>query len=132
MDSNDCAMPASKDSNAFCCGSIKLLQLFAVVTICMAVVTISFPATAQTPAPSPKTKAKTTTQNTQTTQVKAEPLSGAQLWALNCSRCHTARSPGEFTAAQWETILRHMRVRANLPAAQAREIQKFMQAGAGK
>jgi hypothetical protein len=121
-------MPTAKD-NAVLYTPIKSMHLFIVATISTAVITVSFSATAQTPAPSPKDKVKTTTQ---TTQVKAEPLSGAELWALNCSRCHMARSPGEFTAAQWQIILRHMRVRANLPAAQVREIQKFMQAGAGK
>jgi mono/diheme cytochrome c family protein len=122
-------MPTFKASNALLWSSIKSTHLFAVAAICAALATISFSATAQTPAQSSKTKVKTTTQGT---QAKAEPLSGAQLWAINCSRCHMARSPGEFTAGQWQTILRHMRVRANLPAAQAREIQKFMQAGAGK
>jgi cytochrome c5 len=122
-------MPTCKDSNAFLYIPIKSMHLFTVATISAVVITISFPATAQTPAPRSKTKAKTTTQ---ATQAKAEPLSGAELWAINCSRCHMARSPGEFTAAQWQTILMHMRVRANLPAAQAREIQKFLQAGAGK
>jgi len=119
-------MPTSKDSNALLWSSIKSMHLFAVAAICAAFVTISFLATAQTPSPASKTKAETTTS------VKAEPLSGAELWTLNCNRCHTARSPGEFTAAQWPTIIRHMRVRANLPAAQARELQKFLEAGAGK
>jgi hypothetical protein len=124
-------MPISKNSNALLWSSIKSTHLFAVAAMasCAALATISFQATAQTPAPSFKTKVKTTTQ---ATQAKAEPLSGAQLWAINCSRCHMARSPDEFTAAQWPTILRHMRVRANLPAAQAREVQKFLAAGAGK
>ena len=67
-----------------------------------------------------------------TAQTKAEPLSGAELWTMNCSRCHMARNPGEFTAAQWQTIFRHMRIRANLPADQAREIQKYLESGAGK
>jgi len=67
-----------------------------------------------------------------TVPVKAEPLSGVELWAMNCSRCHAARNPGEFTAAQWRTIIRHMRVRANLPAAQVRELQKYLESGAGK
>jgi hypothetical protein len=129
MVSNNVAMPTSRYTNPLQRGSIQSMHLFAVAAVCAAAVTISFRATAQTPAPSSKTKAKTTTQ---TTEVKVEPLSGAQLWALNCSRCHMARSPGEFTAAQWQTILRHMRVRANLPAAQARELQKFLEAGAGK
>ena len=63
---------------------------------------------------------------------KAVALSGVQLWSVNCNRCHTYRGANEFTAAQWQSILIHMRVRANLPAAQAREILKFLQQGAGK
>lgn len=58
-------------------------------------------------------------------------LSGATLYAINCSRCHQERYPTEFTAAQWQTIMIHMRVRANLPAAQAREILKYLQEDAG-
>jgi len=112
--------------NAIIRGSAKSLRLFAIATIGAAVVTFALPAIAQTVAPGTETKVE------KTTQVKAEPLSGAELWALNCNRCHTYRSPGEFTPAQWRTILMHMRVRANIPAAQAREIQKFLEAGAGK
>ncbi|MEP6673356.1 MAG: cytochrome c [Chthoniobacter sp.] len=59
-------------------------------------------------------------------------LSGVELWSINCNRCHTYRASNEYTAAQWQNLLLHMRVRANLPAAQAREILKFLQAGAGK
>ena len=58
-------------------------------------------------------------------------LSGAQLYAINCSRCHQERYPTEFNPAQWKTIMIHMRVRANLPAAQAREILKYLQEEAG-
>ena len=123
MDSNDLAMHTSK---ALLRGSIKWIHLFAVATIVTAVIVIASPATAQSPAPACKTQAETNTS------VKAEPLSGVELWTINCSRCHMARSPGEFTAAQWRTLIRHMRVRANLPAAQAREVQKFLEAGAGK
>jgi hypothetical protein len=104
----------------------KTTYLFAFATIGAAVVTIAFSAAAQTPTPGSGAKVETTPP------VKPEPLSGAELWTLNCNRCHMVRSPGEFTAAQWRTILIHMRVRANIPAAQAREIQKFLEAGAGK
>src|SRR5580704_13806383 len=119
-------MPSSKEINALLRGSIKSICLFAVVAVGAAVVSFAFPVIAQTAAPASETKVETATQ------VKTEPLSGAELWTLNCSRCHTLRSPGEFTAAQWRTILIHMRVRANIPAAQAREIQKFLESGAGK
>ena len=102
-------------------------HFFAVATIGTAVATIASPAAAQTPTPASKTKVETAA----VAQEKIE-LSGAELWTLNCNRCHMIRSPGEFTAAQWQAILMHMRVRANIPAAQAREILKFLQSGAGK
>ena len=58
-------------------------------------------------------------------------LTGAELYAINCNRCHPERYPTEFTSAQWQTIMLHMRVRANLPAAQAKEILKFLKEDAG-
>ena len=119
-------MLTSKMTNGFICGPIKWIHLIAAVTIGAIAVTLVLPIAAQTKQTASETKVETTTP------VKAEPLSGAELWTMNCTRCHTARAPGEFTAAHWETILRHMRVRATLPASQAREIIKFLQSGAGK
>jgi mono/diheme cytochrome c family protein len=58
-------------------------------------------------------------------------LSGATLYAINCSRCHQERYPPEFNVANWRNIIIHMRVRANLPAAQAREILKYLEENAG-
>ena len=58
-------------------------------------------------------------------------LSGAELYAINCNRCHQERYPTEFDPARWKTIMIHMRVRANLPAVQAREILKYLQEEAG-
>jgi hypothetical protein len=58
-------------------------------------------------------------------------LTGAELYAINCNRCHPERYPTEFTSAQWKTIMTHMRVRANLPAAQAKVILKYLQEDSG-
>jgi mono/diheme cytochrome c family protein len=58
-------------------------------------------------------------------------LTGAELYALNCNRCHNERYPTEFAAAQWKTIMMEMRVRANLPAEQARAILKYLQEESG-
>ncbi len=65
---------------------------------------------------------------------KATPklLSGAELYSMHCNRCHPERYPTERTAAQWKTILLHMRVRANLPAEQARTILKYLQDNSGR
>ena len=62
---------------------------------------------------------------------KKKKLTGAELYAINCNRCHPERYATEFTAAQWKTIMLHMRVRANLPAAQAKAIMKYLQEDAG-
>src|SRR6202142_4704785 len=61
------------------------------------------------------------------TKPATKKLTGAELYAINCNRCHPERYATEFTAAQWKTIMLHMRVRANLPDAQARQILKFLQ-----
>jgi cytochrome c5 len=58
-------------------------------------------------------------------------LTGAELYSINCNRCHAERYPTEFTSAQWKTVMTHMRVRANLPAAQATEILKYLQEDSG-
>jgi hypothetical protein len=67
-------------------------------------------------------------------QSKAVPkkLSGAELYSMHCNRCHPERYPTERTAAQWKTILLHMRVRANLPAEQSRTILRYLQDNSGR
>jgi hypothetical protein len=59
-------------------------------------------------------------------------LSGADLYAIHCSRCHPERYATERTAAQWKTLMLHMRVRAYLPADQAKTILKYLQEDSGK
>jgi len=58
-------------------------------------------------------------------------LSGAELYAIHCNRCHAERYPAEFTDGQWKTLMLHMRVRANLPAKQARLILEYLQDESG-
>lgn len=58
-------------------------------------------------------------------------LTGAELYAVHCGRCHPERYPTERTAGQWGTLVMHMRVRANLPAAQAKAILKYLQEESG-
>lgn len=62
---------------------------------------------------------------------KETKLTGAELYSINCNRCHSERYPTEWTSAQWKTLLTHMRVRANLPADQAKEILKYLQENSG-
>ena len=58
--------------------------------------------------------------------------SGAELYAINCNRCHEERYPKEFTLPQWTTLMLHMRVRANLTAAESKKILKYLQSQSGK
>jgi len=53
---------------------------------------------------------------------------GARLWQETCARCHNYRRPGSRTDSQWRVIIHHMRVRANIPGSDAREILRFLQA----
>jgi mono/diheme cytochrome c family protein len=63
--------------------------------------------------------------------VAAESVTGAELYAINCNRCHEERFPKEFTATEWTTLMLHMRVRANLTAAESKKILKYLQGQAG-
>ena len=51
---------------------------------------------------------------------------GAQIWADNCTRCHYARPSTQYSAQQWDIIITHMRVRADLNGAESRAVVKFM------
>ena len=52
---------------------------------------------------------------------------GALLWSQNCMRCHTLRNPNEKSDREWNIIMHHMRVRANLTAEEHRLILAFLQ-----
>jgi mono/diheme cytochrome c family protein len=67
----------------------------------------------------------------QKTAAAGKRLTGADLYAINCNRCHPDRFPVEWKSAQGETIIVHMRVRANIPAVQARLILKYLQEESG-
>ena len=58
-------------------------------------------------------------------------LTGADLYAMHCGRCHPERYATEFSANQWKTIMVEMRVRANLPEDQAKAILKYLQEDSG-
>ncbi len=53
---------------------------------------------------------------------------GARAWVQNCMRCHNVRDPQERSDREWEIIVHHMRVRANLTADEHRLILEFLKA----
>jgi hypothetical protein len=54
-------------------------------------------------------------------------LTGEQLYAINCNRCHAERYATERTDAQWKTVMLHMRTRAQIPAEDAKAILKYLE-----
>ncbi len=53
-------------------------------------------------------------------------LDGAKVFAWNCGSCHSERYPKEHSDAEWDLIVTHMRVRANLTGEQARAVLRYL------
>jgi hypothetical protein len=53
-------------------------------------------------------------------------LRGAQLWPVYCNTCHNARTGAEFSPAEWEMIIMHMRTQANLTPEDARAVLEYL------
>lgn len=66
--------------------------------------------------------------DTQASASATEHKAGVQLWSENCSRCHNIRPPQSYSDAQWEAVVHHMRLRADLTGEEARKITEFLQA----
>ena len=61
---------------------------------------------------------------------KVQNKTGIQLWGENCGRCHNAPGPGEFSAANWEIIGRHMRIRTNITETEEKKIVDYLKSTA--
>ena len=75
--------------------------------------------------------AKASSPDTNSVGLKTQ-LTGAELYSIQCNRCHQERYPTERTGAQWKTIMLHMQVRANIPVSQARLILQYLQENSGR
>ena len=104
--------------------------------MCLAFLAVAAPANSQeTSTNSVSIKASSSPKAAPVSPAPKKPrhqLTGAELYSMHCNRCHPERYPTERTAAQWKTILMHMRVRANLPAEHARTILKYLQENSGR
>jgi len=56
-------------------------------------------------------------------------LSGEELWSNNCLRCHNIRPPTMYSDAQWDVIVHHMRLRANITGQEQRAIVRLFKVG---
>lgn len=52
--------------------------------------------------------------------------SGDEVFAANCASCHAERFPAERTDAEWDVIIRHMRVRAGLTAEEEAAVLEYL------
>jgi mono/diheme cytochrome c family protein len=74
-------------------------------------------------------KADQTTTNQSASAVSSDSytgLSGEELWSSNCLRCHNIRPPAMYGDAQWDVIVHHMRLRANITGQEQRAIVEFL------
>jgi len=62
----------------------------------------------------------------QTTNKVVAKESGAQLWSQKCQSCHNAPPPNAFSPQQWDVIIDHMRVKANLTKQESDKIVAFL------
>lgn len=70
-----------------------------------------------------KTEARSSNEAAADSDMK---LSGEELWSNNCQRCHNIRPPTMYSNAQWDVIVHHMRVRANITGQEQRAIVEFL------
>jgi mono/diheme cytochrome c family protein len=53
---------------------------------------------------------------------------GSKLWPQTCGTCHKARPGSDRSPAEWDTVMMHMRVVANLPEPHAKAILAYLKA----
>ena len=82
------------------------------VALCTCLVFLALLASAKSGSDSPGQPAQTDLEH------------GEQAYKSNCTRCHTA--PPALSPRQANTVMRHMRVKANLPARDAEAIYQYL------
>ena len=101
--------------------SLKIIRIAAISAALASAVAI-----AGRPAVSSAEDAQSEKTAQAASKTDGDTLEGPQLWSANCGRCHNRRSPEKFSDAQWDVIVRHMRVRANLTGEEERKILDFL------
>ncbi len=51
---------------------------------------------------------------------------GAEIYSLNCVRCHNARPAEDYTARQWSVVMPHMREKAHLTRHETQAVETFL------
>ena len=101
----------------------KIVNIIPAVSLC-ALLLGTIPASSQTA----DTSSTATKANQKPVKIKAvhaaQPRDGQQVFAQNCERCHNA--PQSFSPSISGTVVRHMRVRANLSEQDAQALMRFL------
>jgi cytochrome c5 len=93
----------------------------------LAAVLLLFGSTSWNLIAEPKAKEKTVAESTTAvTNDSYMGLTGEELWSNNCLRCHNIRPPTMYNNAQWDVIVHHMRIRANITGQEQRAIVEFL------
>ena len=101
----------------------KIVKLAPSVSSCVLLLA-TIPVSSQT-ADSSSVAAKTNQKPAKIKAVHAvQPRDGQQVFAQNCERCHNA--PQSFSPNISGTVVRHMRVRANLSEQDAQALMRFL------
>jgi hypothetical protein len=119
---------------------IAIIVLAALMTGLAFTVFSAEPQTSGKPAKTDSATAPTNAVASQSSSPEASPkkvrvkrqLTGAELYSINCNRCHPERAPTDWTGAEWKTIMLQMQVRANIPAKQAKLILQYLQENSGR
>jgi hypothetical protein len=97
----------------------------AISAACLALaMLLAIGAAAKTNGGSKDSTTPTTTASAHSTQDENLHLEGEKRFRSNCGRCHTA--PPKFPSRMMATIVRHMRVRANITDDDMRLILRYM------
>lgn len=64
--------------------------------------------------------------NAHATDGRSAIAEGAQLYNLNCARCHNARPASDFSARQWSVVMPHMREKAHLTRQETLAVESFL------
>ncbi|HEU4573571.1 MAG TPA: hypothetical protein VFS36_01110 [Chitinophagaceae bacterium] len=77
-----------------------------------------------------------TDQSSQTTQPTADATAGAlveqgkTVFSEKCNKCHALKNPADFTAQQWNGILKSMAPKAKLTDDQTKQVMAYVLANA--
>jgi cytochrome c5 len=101
----------------------RMYEIFAIALLAVAAAALGQPNPAHKPA-TRRTLTQIVKQTPQGESAQVHSDAGERVFQANCGRCHSA--PEQFSPSISGTILRHMRVRANLSAEDERAILRYI------